>query len=372
MYAERLMFHGPQFQGVTTVHALGDRHARGVVTAPKPPGALLDNALQVIGNWLITTQPMRTVALPIGLRHVRFFGPPPAAGTAFDCVARVRTIDDTELVADVQLSAGGRVWAQIEGAVDRRFDTDPTARPAERFPDRHPMSARHAGGWTMAFDRWTDLVTRGMAAHSILGSAAYAEYERMPAARRKQWMLGRIAVKDAVRYRQWDAGHTGIYPIELTVTNDAGGRPRVTVRPGRGLIDCTVSLAHSAEIGVAIAAPAGEPDPGIDVVEITERDDNTVRYALTDGELALIDRLGGDRNRWFARFWAAKEAVGKSLGTGLDGAPRRFVVRDADLSVAVGDRLYRVDSAEVENPPGLPPRQYVVAWTWGPSHTFEN
>ena len=99
MYAERRMFHGPLFQGVTAVHALGERHVRGVVTAPPRPGALLDNALQLIGNWLITTQPQRSVALPVGIDQIRFFGPPVAGGTAFDCVARVRSIDHEQLVA---------------------------------------------------------------------------------------------------------------------------------------------------------------------------------------------------------------------------------------------------------------------------------
>jgi phosphopantetheinyl transferase len=357
MYAERLMFHGPLFQGVTTVHALGDMHVRGVVTAPTPPGALLDNALQLIGNWLITTQPFRTVALPVGLRHVRFYGPPPLPGTAFECVARVRSITDTELVADTQLSVGGTVWAQIDGATDRRFDSHPTARPAERFPERYPMSQRRPEGWTLVFDAWTDLVTRGMAARGILGGEAYTEYERMPAARRKQWLLGRIAAKDAVRFRQWDAGHMDVYPIELTVVNEPSGRPRVVLRPGRGLAECSVSLAHTAEVGVAIA---GSATVGIDVVEIAPRDETTVRYALSDAEIAL---LGSDRDHDFARFWAAKEAVGKALGTGLDGNPRRFVVIDPDLTVAVGDRTFTVQSCEVENPPELPPRRYVVAWT---------
>ena len=113
MYEKRYMFHGPLFQGVTAVHALGDQHIRGIVTAPPPPGALLDNALQLLGNWLLTTQPFRTVALPVGLRHVKFYGPQPPAGTAFDCVARVRSITDGELIADAQLSVNGRVWARI-------------------------------------------------------------------------------------------------------------------------------------------------------------------------------------------------------------------------------------------------------------------
>ncbi|WP_306204814.1 beta-ketoacyl synthase N-terminal-like domain-containing protein [Actinoplanes sp. RD1] len=357
MYAERLMFHGPQFQGVTAVHALGDMHVRGVVTAPVPPGALLDNALQLIGNWLITTQPFRTVALPVGLRHVRFFGPPPKAGTALDCVARVRTVTDTELIADTQLSVGGRVWAQIDGATDRRFDSHPTARACERFPEKYPMSQRRDGGWTLVFDAWTDLVTRGMAARGILGGEAAAEYERMPAARRNQWMLGRIAAKDAVRFRQWDAGHTDVYPIELTVRNEPGGRPYVDLRPGRGLVDCSLSLAHTGEAGVAIAGPAGAA-VGIDIIEIAPRDESTHRYALTGAEQA---QLTDDRS--FARMWAAKEAVGKALGTGLDGAPRRFEVSLADGTVTVGERVFPVRWQEIENPPELPPRRYIVAWT---------
>ncbi|MEV8507477.1 beta-ketoacyl synthase N-terminal-like domain-containing protein [Actinoplanes sp. NPDC051475] len=362
MYAERLMFHGPLFQGVTAVHALGDMHVRGVVTAPKPPGALLDNALQLIGNWLITTQPFRTVALPVGLRHVKFYGPPPAPGTAFDCVARVRTITDGELIADTQLSVNGRVWAQIDGATDRRFDSHPAARACERFPEKYPMSQRRDGGWTVAFDAWTDLVTRGMAARGILGGEAATEYERMPAAKRNPWMLGRIAAKDAVRFRQWDAGHTDVYPIELTVRNEPSGKPYVELRPGRGLVESAVSIAHTAEAGVAIAGPAGA-EVGIDVVEIAPRDETTFRYALTDSERA---QLTDDRS--FARLWAAKEAAGKALGTGLDGAPRRFVVSLADGTVTVGDRVLRVAWEEIENPPDLPPRRYVVAWTTPAEH----
>ncbi|MFY1623267.1 beta-ketoacyl synthase N-terminal-like domain-containing protein [Micromonospora sp. WMMD735] len=379
MYAERLMFHGPQFQGVTEVHALGDMHVRGIVTAPVPPGALLDNALQLIGNWLITTQPFRTVALPVGLGQVRFYGPPPPAGRAFECVARVRSIDDGKLVADTQLSYQGRVWSEIEGATDRRFDSHPQARVAERFPERHPMSLLQPEGWTMAFDCWTDLVTRGMAARGILGGAAYADYERQPAKTRKQWMLGRIAAKDAVRARLWEDGHTDIYPIELTVGNDPDGRPWVRGRPGRGLGDCDVSLAHCAEIGVAIArrrapdAVPGGPGVGIDVAEVTDHPESTLTFALTPAELTLLASLAGGnveaRRLWFTRFWAAKEAVAKAEGTGLDGSPRRFRVysaTDSGLTVEIGGRAYRVGHRDVANPEDLPPRRYVVAWTWGP------
>ncbi|WDZ86648.1 type I polyketide synthase [Micromonospora cathayae] len=376
MYAERLMFHGPQFQGVTKIHAIGDMHVRGEVTAPVPPGALLDNALQVIGNWLITTQPVRTVALPVGLRNVQFFGPPPPPGRAFECVARVRSIDDGQLVADTQLSYQGRVWAQINGAVDRRFDSHPQARIAERFPEKYPMSLFQPEGWTMAFDCWTDLVTRGMAARGILGGAANAEYEKQPAKTRKQWMLGRIAAKDAVRSRLWEDGHTDIYPIELTVGNDPDGRPFVKARQGRGWRDCDVSLAHCQEIGVAIAKPrtpgepVGGPGVGIDVAELGDLPAGCV---LDPAETALLDSLAGRdaaaRQLWSTRFRAAREAVGKAEGVGPAGGNRPIRVRSATdeaSTVEVDGRTYRVGHREVDNPADLPPRRYVVAWTWGP------
>ncbi|MEU7873533.1 beta-ketoacyl synthase N-terminal-like domain-containing protein [Dactylosporangium sp. NPDC049140] len=376
MYAERIVFHGPRFQGLTAVDALGDMHVRGVLTALTPPGALLDNASQLMGNWLFTTQPF--IALPVGIGRARFFGPSPAPDAAVDCVVRVRSVDDAQLVFDTQLAVDGRVWAQLDGCVHRPFVSHPAIRPAERFPGRHPLSVRQPEGWTVAFDRWPDLVTRGLAARGILGAGGVAEYERQPLKARKQWLLGRIAVKDAVRFGLWDDGHTDVYPIELTVSNDPNGRPRVRARSGRGYRDCDVSLAHIADVAVAIAkprtpgAPIDAPGVGIDVAEITDYADSTIAFALSDAERRLLDSKvtsGEDQRLWFARFWAAKEAAAKADGTGLDGNPQRFklvAATPAALTVQVADRIYLVAYREVSNPEGLPPRRYVVGWTWGP------
>ena len=230
----------------------------------------------------------------------------------------------------------------------------------------------------MAFDCWTDLVTQGMTARAALGNAAYADYERQPPAQRKPWLLGRIAAKDAVRFRLWDDGHTDVYPVELTVTNDPDGRPRVRTSPMRDFRAHDVSLAHTGEIGVAIAkarepgAPADAPGVGIDVAEITQRPASTVDFALSDGERSLLASLGGEAAEWFTRFWVAKEAAGKAEGTGLAGNPRRLAVVAATpetLTVEVAGRVYRVGQRIVSNPDGLPPRRYVVGWTWGPDPT---
>ncbi|MEV6929358.1 beta-ketoacyl synthase N-terminal-like domain-containing protein [Dactylosporangium sp. NPDC051485] len=377
MYADRFVFHGPSFRGLTEVRAIGAAHVRGVLSAPPPPGALLDNASQLMGDWLFTTQPFG--ALPVGIGHARFFGPEPAAGTAVDCVVRIRSVDAEQVVFDTQLAVDGQVWAQLDGCVHRQFASHPATRAAERFPGRNAMSLRQPEGWTVAFDRWPDLVTRGLAARGILGAAGAAEYERRPPKARKQWLLGRIAVQDAVRFQLWDDGHTDVYPIELPVRNDPNGRPRVHPRAGRGYRECVVSLAHVAEIAVGIArprvpgTPPDAPGVGIDVAEITDCTDTTIAFAMSDAERRLLlesaAATGEDQHVWFARFWTAKEAAAKAEGTGLAGDPKRFAVvaaTPAALTVTVAGRVYLVAHREISNPEDLPTRRYVVGWTWGP------
>jgi hypothetical protein len=58
--------------------------------------------------------------------------------------------------------------------------------------------------------------------------------------------------------------------------------------------------------------------------------------------------------------------VDSERGTGLRGEPRDFEVVAAapdELTVRTGGREYRVCCTDVGNPPGAPPRRYVVAWT---------
>ncbi|MFR9792417.1 beta-ketoacyl synthase N-terminal-like domain-containing protein [Streptomyces sp. MB22_4] len=374
IYDERWMFHGPGFQGLTELSAIGERHVRGVITAPAAPGALLDNVGQLLGYWIMATRTRRTVVFPVQMRRMTFHGPHPAPGTEVDCLVRITSLTDTLLEADAELAVGGRVWAVLDGWQDRRFDNDPTTRPVERFPERHTLSAVRPGGWTLLHERWPDLASRELIMRNSLGSTERSEYAARPPRGRRQWLLGRIAVKDAVRRWLWEHGEGPVFPAEIRVRNDASGRPRVTGVHGRTLPPLDVSLAHRAEAGVAIVRPHGpHPGPGIDIEEVTERDPATLRTALAPDELRLLRARSGSHAEWFARFWAAKEAVAKAEGTGFGGRPRDFRVLEAapdGTRLLVRGRLapaYPVHCAPVANPPALTPRAYVVAWTTGPA-----
>lgn len=382
LYDDRWMFHGPAFQGVTELTALGDRHVRGVITTPPAPGALLDNVGQILGYWIMATRTERTVVFPVGMREMRFHGPHPEPGTEVACLARITSFTDTLLEADVQLTVDGTVWAELFGWQDRRFDNDPKTRPVERFPERNTLSEARPGGWSLLHERWPDLASRELIMRNSLGGVERSQYAEHAPRGRRQWLLGRIAVKDAVRQWLWDHGEGPVFPAELRVHNDEAGRPYVTGVHSRVLPPLDVSLAHCAEAGVAIVRHhTPDPGPGIDIEEVTDRPPETSATVLGADELRLLRRLsastGGSEALWFTRFWTAKEAVAKAEGTGFGGRPRDFAVLDAAPD---GDRLtvagrlaraYTVHCAPAANPPGLPQRSYVVAWTTGPTRAKE-
>ncbi|MDV9174394.1 beta-ketoacyl synthase N-terminal-like domain-containing protein [Streptomyces sp. W16] len=381
LYDERWMFHGPAFQGVTELTAIGDRHVRGVITTPPAPGSLLDNVGQILGYWIMATRTERTVVFPVGMREMRFYGPHPRPGTEVECLVRITSLTDTALEADVQLTVDGEVWAELTGWQDRRFDNDPQTKPVERFPERNTLSEARPGGRTLLNERWPDLASRDLIMRNSLSSVERSQYAEHPPRGRRQWLLGRIALKDAVRQWLWSQGEGPVFPAEIRVHNDESGRPYVTGLHGRTLPPLDVSLAHAAEAAVAIVRPhVPGPGPGIDIEEVVERDPATLATALGEEELALLRAesaaSGESEALWFTRFWAAKEAVAKAEGTGFGGRPRDFAV----FQVVSGSRLlvsgrleraYAVHCEPAGNPPNLPDRTYVVAWTTGPAHEEE-
>ncbi|SDM77382.1 Acyl transferase domain-containing protein [Allokutzneria albata] len=385
LYTKRWMFHGPLFQGVTALTGVSEHHVRGTITTPPAPGALLDNVGQILGYWIMSRFTEKKVVFPVGMRSIRFFGPHPAAGVPLECVIGIRGVSDTLLEADMQLLLpDGTLWAHIESWVDRRFDSNPKTEPVERFPERNTISERQHGGWYLLHELWPDLASRDLIMRNHLSAVERAEYETRSPRTRRQWLLGRIVAKDAVRQQLWAAGAPPLFPGEVRVGNEPTGRPFVTGRHGTEFTDTDVSIAHCREVGVAITRPVAErevpgiPGIGIDVEEVAERDDSTVAFALSTVELELLDalvaRTGETRALWFTRFFTAKEAVSKAEGTGLQGAPRNFVVEQATgvrLVVSVGQRRYLVHSTEASNAEGLPERHYVVAWTTGLAHEEE-
>nr|WP_260848574.1 type I polyketide synthase [Streptomyces sp. SLBN-118] len=376
LYRDRWMFHGPAFQGVTELTAIGDSHIRGVFTTPQAPGALLDCVGQLLGHWILAERTRRTVVFPVRMCAYRFFGPEPAPDTRLDCHIKITSLTATTLTADVQIAVGDTVWAEITGWQDRRFDV-PGADRAGGYPEHRSLSEARPGGWALLFDAWPELASRDLIMRTQLGAAERAAYAAHPPRTRRQWLLGRIAAKDAVRHRLWQNGSGAVFPAEIGIRNDTEGRPYATGVHGRRLPPLQLSLAHRADAAVALVREQREQSlgvgvgVGIDIEVIAERAETIRRIALDAQERALLaevcEATAVSEAVWFTRFWAAKEAAAKAEGTGLRGSPRQFAVRQAQtygLLVETPHGRHRVRLDQVAAPaPGSQGKQYVVAWT---------
>jgi phosphopantetheinyl transferase len=84
---------------------------------------------------------------------------------------------------------------------------------------------------------------------------------------------------------------------------------------------------------------------GIDVERVVPRSVSFESLAFLDGERRLLDQIGReDRSAWVARFWCAKETVGKATGRAMVAGPSSAEVVAVDaqggwITVKLGAEL---------------------------------
>jgi phosphopantetheinyl transferase len=344
MYADRWMFHGPAYQGVVDMGPLGDDGVDGTIAVLPAPGALLDCAGQLMGWWVMNHETHDRLAMPVRLERVELFGPEPATGVRVDCRVRIRALGDREVRADLELVDDGRVWCAITGWEDRRFDSDDPVWAILMYPENNVL-AEPRDGYVVVTEHWRAAASRELMMRRYLSERERDEHDRLEIRRRRGWLLGRIAIKDAVRHYLWARGGAPMFPVEVGVENEPSGRPTVT---GPRVDALRVSVSHKDDIAVAIV---GDSEVGIDIERIESRPDSFTHIAFTPAELALGD--GSDV--WKTRLWAAKEAVAKLRGTGMDN-PRAVEVR------GVADDCLTIDDLMVET---RREGDYIIACTIG-------
>ncbi len=356
LYDERHLFHGPAYQGLLTFDEFGDDGASGLLETKDFPGSLLDNAGQLFGFWLAQRVDKDRLVLPTSIDRISFYGPHPAEGTVVRCVVNATEIGDVVVRADLELTVDDVVWCRIEGWEDRRFQSDDRLFTLLRKPHDRTLAEPQEGGWVLVTEGWPDSASRDVVMRRFLGMAERSDYDARNPNVQRTWLLGRIAAKDAVRDLLWRTGSSDrVFPVEVTVSNDAEGAPHVTSPDGS---DVRVSIAHTGGFGVAIAARG--LDVGIDIERIEDRPDSFELAALSKKERARFEALPdidrqSVRDVELTRWWAAKEAAAKAAGTGMQGRPKDWKVVEVDGDrLRIGDRW--IGTARLGT-------DHVVAWT---------
>ena len=187
--------------------------------------------------------------------------------------------------------------------------------------------------------------------HSILNHRELEAWLRLsgPEKRRKEWLLGRLVAKDAVRLFLKDRYQLKANPADIEITTDEHGRPVV----GGELIEklgcrLTLSITHSGRSAAAVVGKCGNHlGIGVDMEPIGQNHEGLERIALSAKEQALLSAVPiSKREQWLLRLWCAKEAVAKALGRGMIGNPlnlfvQKIEVESGEVSLALSGELSR-------------------------------
>ncbi len=363
LYSEG-MFHGPSFRGVLAVDRVGEDGITatlgalpdaGLFRADASPGfaidpVVLDAAGQLVGYWTAEHLATGFNVFPYELAALEVFGPPLCAPERGQGRARIRLEGDSGVSSDIDvLDAAGRVRMRLSGWRDRRFELPRafdrlridtrSARMSERWDvcglgDGSGVACCRLGALTDDFLGSGGGIWPRVLAGLVLSRAerqAWATLER-PAALRLQWLLGRVAVKDAVRLLVERRYGLALRPADVEIAADERGKPSVT---GAWTAEVdrvpVISLAHVDGLAVGLAADPGEyATVGIDVERMGRVTGDFAHVAFGQAEQARLAAIGGDALEWALRAWCAKEALGKALGRGFGGDLRSLAVHEVE------------------------------------------
>jgi malonyl CoA-acyl carrier protein transacylase/phosphopantetheinyl transferase len=180
-----------------------------------------------------------------------------------------------------------------------------------------------------------------------------------PEKRRKEWLFGRLAAKEAVCLFLKERSQLLFGPADIEIVTDNHGRPSVAEDLMQRLgCRVSISIAHAGGVAAAVAGECGDQrGVGIDLEPMGRRHEGLERAAFTATEQALLAALPeAMREEWLLRLWCAKEAVGKALGRGMAAGPCTLVVEE--LEVESGRLIVGLRGEMVEQLPTLVGRSF--------------
>jgi len=357
------MFHGPLFQSIAHI----DGWDQGAITAQLSPVSLQ--------GFLQPGERPRLVLNPVLLDAVgqlAAFWVAQSAGYDFNCFPS--TVERIELYADAPADLPGlRLHARqspldpaaTDVAAVRRWDFEcggadgtPLLRICNlvnvffavphRFYQvrRSPLDGALGGAaalpvpadvllWELPhladeFCAQSNSIFLRLLAHATLGEPERAEWAALEGSVhwRRQWLLGRLCLKEGVR--EWVQQRTGtrLHPADIWVSHHEQGGPFIDGPWCDDFTPPVVSLSHNGAGSLsAIAAPGWRIGVDREDLARVQRPD-LLRGALAEAELPLVAGLtGAALQQRLLRLWCAKEAAAKLTGLGLQGQPSAFRVR---------------------------------------------
>jgi phosphopantetheine--protein transferase-like protein len=379
LYHEKLMFHGPRFQGVVSLDKSGEDGIIGQLDV-LPKGYLfrsnsspafiidpflLDAAGQLVGYWPLEYLETGFIAFPIRLQGLHLYGPMPHPGERLECRVRIHEVTSQRVRADIDIiGVEKRILMQLIGWEDWRFNLTTELFNFWRFPRTTALSTLWddpIAGFPAPESfvccrlntiRSDQIISKDLWVNLILNRRERETWHNMRGSesRRTKWLMGRWVAKDAVRiFLQRQYGKE-LNPADIDITADEYGNP-LPSGPWTDDIENVpaVSISHTDGLSVAVAGfqPSNQRI-GIDIEQIRQRKPEFERLAFVSEEQSLLHSLDEpSREEWITRLWCAKEAVAKALGRGLIEGPQSLAVQELHQHTGVVEVILRGKLAEL-------------------------
>ena len=341
------MFHGRAYQGIMEVSAVGTGGIVGQIKSGGGKGSLLDNAGQLFGLWLQLTLKKDRIAFPVKIKQIEFFQDMHDQEGMFECSCILTELNGEFATADIVLHRDEKIWCVISGWQNRRLEIDDALWNVSMSPLHNRLSQEIAPDIFFFHQAYSRVASWDFILKRYFNGSEKQYHAQLLPNRKKNWIVSRVAVKDAVRHLLHKKSKRACFPITFEVRSSEIGKPYIS---GEGTDDIHISLAHKGKDAVAIAR--SDRPVGIDMEIIQERSAGFYPLVFSSAELSLLkDR---EQAEWTTRFWVAKEAYGKLTGQGLKGNPKAYQVERID-----GDHLW-INQVEIKT---IKHQNYIIGWT---------
>jgi phosphopantetheine--protein transferase-like protein len=356
------MYHGPRFQGVKHIRQVGEQGIEADLqvipsntffrdtTQPvfQINPVLLDGATHLMPYWIVDqfrTELFHTFPFQVTAFHQ--YEAQLSAGSKMFCRSRMGFLNEQQIEANFDLiDETGRVIARLEGLQAIYLNVPKEYHQCRQYPQTTYWSeawlqvetglvCRRLAPFAEGFLDELGGVIKHIVAHWMLNDKEREFWYSLPekGTRRSDWLLGRIAAKDALRQWAKQTFQLELAPVDIEILSTQLGKPLVRCPELEAMGPLPdLSISHSQGHVVAALAKPGMCI-GIDIQRLDRiRSDDLLSAAFTPSEVDLLTQLPQpDKLRSIVGLWCAKEAAAKASSLGLMGDPRQWQVSHYSL-----------------------------------------
>jgi len=367
IYPTRLCY-GPRLRGITFADAWSESGIDYEVTVPRLTGTVTCTQFPL---WIVHPLLLETIvsgyklwrsherfsvwrgnermddaySFPFRVRRITLHAPPPKEGAKVKCYLRLTGFTPKSILCDITVSDGNgttlmmisgweeyveHVRSEYRGLIMQPatcFITRPVAPGLLGVPSGMDVSSAYVTDIPYpVFERREEVWLKTFA-QIVLSEREREDFAAMSGstARRTEWLFGRIAAKEAVRRFLKDYHQARWSYADVSVYADAQGKPYAIGEWQDALGSrLDIAIAHTAQFVIALAAANARV--GVDVESVSrDLSEEFTAGVFTPEELNLAAGAV-HASEAVVRFWCAKEAVSKALGTGIRYSPKEMVV----------------------------------------------